>query len=290
MKLFILLLSFFALLFVGCSSSESARRGRLSDAMEASSDDHKGEREVDAEFREPEEEPDRGMVSCTTYETHDTTSGNYQGPLIAENQSLESEDTSEESNELKVNEFSIGAFAGSGVLSSNDFYGITSFGLNAGLHIDEYVAESYFSYSHSPVQQTSKLARSLDKGIALLEVGVQVRIPTTPGFTFIGHYFLAGFGVNMMLWDYKNSFKAPRYEENGAITGYDDIASDGLNGINLFVGMGIDLTQTLPVHFIAEIIPGVILWNDSTREGFDNDIFSPFTYIQFRLKFNLGSI
>lgn len=297
MKPFALLLCVISFFYFGCSSTESTRKGKLSDAVEASSDDHQGERKVDAAYREPNEEENEDIPPETNKEPEASENGDSLYTTKSE-QKYFTTTKAESYDSLAVNElqneagekFSIGLFAGTGLLSSSDFYGLTSGGLNLVLPIEGFLSELYLSGSYSPIQETSKLSRSLDEGVSLLEIGVQVRFPTTPEFTFIGHYFFFGFGGSMMLWSYKNPFLAPTYDANGNRTGDETIFSDGLNGINLFVGTGIDLTQTLPFHFIAEITPGIILWNNSTHEGFDNNIFSPFVYFQFRLKCNIGSL
>lgn len=308
MKLLCYSCVFLLIIFIGCSSSDSTRRGKLSDAMDAASENHEGERKVDAEYREPEMESSQQEQ----YLLHDSLSNSYSPvqtdsittthaeyvPLSqSKKEYLDSISAAGEGNELysahtthySSDLFSVGVNFSTGLLSSSDFYGLTSVGVNFGIPVENsFLAELNLSYTYSPVQDASALAQSLSDGVSIYEAGVTVRIPTTPAFTFIGHYFLIGSGVNIMAWDYKNSFQAPVFDNNGNKTGTETISSDQLNGFNLFIGTGIDLTQTLPIHFIGEIIPGIILWKDATINGFDNDIFSPFFYIQCKLKFNLG--
>ncbi|MFZ4621789.1 MAG: hypothetical protein ACOYNS_14605 [Bacteroidota bacterium] len=306
--LFIILSS--SLLIFGCSGSESSshRRGKLSDAVDAASDRNSGDRTVRADFEEPSPENDTPPLSITIEKKKESKTSGFSDTAASpsyqyvpnprskqeyldsvyrnghDDHSLIQMDSSE-----TIQSFSVGLNASSGFLSSNEFYGMTSFGLNVSGELEQgVIGEIGADMTFAPLQRTSKLSHSIEDGIVLFDLNFQLRFPTTPEYTFIGQYFLLGGGVNIMLWSYKNPIKAPVYSADGSLRGYDQIDSDQLNGINLFTGIGFDLTQSLPVHLIIEVKPGVIIWTGTTTEGFDNDIFANFAYLQVGVKLNFG--
>lgn len=291
-------------LFFGCSGSESSsnRRGKLSDAAEAASDRHTGERIVDAEFRPSETESATEYIDTEAHtegsapERHDSLPAarapRYSTTLSRSEylDSIDLADSPKYSNTGVQDESSnrspaVGLTAASGFLSSNEFYGMSTFGISLHTPVEDGItAEFGAEIAFAPLQRTSSLSHSIDDGVLLLEASVQFHLPVTPEHTFIGQYLFAGAGANVMLWTYKNPIKAPVYSHMGTLTGYETITSDQLGGVDLFTGIGLDLTQTLPFHLAAEFRPGVVLWTGTTSEGFDNDLFANFAYVQFRIK------
>lgn len=269
MKHAVTLLSAVSLFFlIGCSASEEAdhRRGSLKDAAEAASDRHTGPRTVDAEFRPPHERTATAEItvqadSTVTVPSQDTIDYHFSGGLVG----------------------------GLGLLSSNEFYGQRTLGIFLTGDLEEgTTTEVQASITTSPLQRTSSLSHSISDGVLMLDLNARFRFPTTPPHTFIGQYFLLGFGGTWMNWTYKNPITAPVYNSVGAHTGYETITSDQLKGLTLFAGFGLDLTQTLPVHLIVEMTPGVLIWTGPTSEGFDNDLFANFAFLQFQLKVGFG--
>ncbi len=292
------------MLLVGCSGSESSsnRRGKLSDAAEAASDRHTGERIVAAEFSPSEPESSSGNIKTEKNteesfpERHDSLSAERASRISATQSrseyldSIVLADSPKYSNtgiqdETSIQSPAIGLTAASGFLSSNEFYGMSTFGISLLTPVEDGImAEFGAEIAIAPLQRTSTLSHSIDDGVLLLEASVQFRLPMSPEHTFIGQYLFAGAGANVMLWTYKNPIQAPVYSPMGTLTGYETITSDQLGGVDLFTGIGLDLTQTLPFHLTAEFRPGVVLWTGTTTEGFDNDLFANFAYVQFRIK------
>jgi hypothetical protein len=307
------LLSYTAVIFLfflfGCSGSESSsnRRGKLSDAMEASSDDNSGERKVNADFREPDPAPayspieDKSHVDPSVSQFRDTV-GSPKDRYVPSGQTkqeyLDSVYRAENDNDDNVvssdrkphQGYSVGVYAGSGIVSSNEMYGLSSFGIEYSTLIDRrYRADINAGLSIAPIQETGSLSRSIDGGIGIFEIKVQVRFPVTPNYTWIGQYFLIGGGMNYMLWKYRNPFSAPVYNSFGIQSGQETISSDMMKGIDLFCGLGMDLSQNLPLHIVGEVRPGIILWTGTTEEGFENDVFPNFAYLQFLFRCSFGS-
>ena len=297
-----------SLLIVGCSGSDSSshRRGKLSDAVNAASDRNSGDRKVETGFQEPTSEndapplifstegtieprpsdlSDTAVASSTHYRPFPLTKQEYLDSIYRNDHEWHSQDQVDSSETIQS--FNIGVNASSGFLSSNEFYGMTSFGLNISGELEQgVIGEFGADMTFAPLQRTSMLSHSIEDGVILFDLNFQLRFPTTPEYTFVGQYFLLGGGANIMLWNYKYPIEAPVYSADGSLRGYEKIEADKLSGLTLFTGIGFDLTQTLPVHLILEIKPGVIIWTGTTSEGFDNDIFANFAYLQLGLKLN----
>jgi hypothetical protein len=297
-----------ALLF-GCSGSESSshRRGKLSDAVKAASNENTGSRSVDAAFQpsvENQNHPDildptaanESPVPSTASDSIISPSYQYQPLLRSERQYLDSIQSAEQRPEQQTDtesdpSVSFGINAAERFLSSNDFTGMTTLGLNVSMGLEEnVVAEFGAEMSFAPLKRTGKLSHSVDDGVLIFGLNFQILFPSTPRYTVIGQYFFLGAGTNTMLWTYKNPITAPVYTSGGAVSGHETITSDMMNGIDLFTGIGFDLSQTFPVHLIVEVRPGVIIWTGTTAEGFENDIFANTAYLQFRLKLSLSGL
>jgi hypothetical protein len=292
----------------GCTGSESSshRRGKLSDAVNAASDRNSGDRTVNADFDEPSSENDAPSLIISTEGKKDSMPSGFRDTAVApsfryktlprsKQEYLDSvyrnddneQSTRQEDSSGTEQSFSVGVNASSGFLSSNEFYGMTSFGLNISGELEQGVfGEFGADMTFAPLQRTSMLSRSIEDGVILFDLNFQIRFPTTPEYTFVGQYFLLGGGANIMLWNYKNPIESPVYAADGTLRGYEQIEADQLSGLNLFTGIGFDLTQALPVHLIIEVKPGVIIWTGTTSEGFDNDIFANFAYLQIGVKLN----
>ena len=265
-----------ALFLQQCSGSSKNRRGKLSDAMEESSDKHKGERKVDTQpdpDYEPEEEEDIDVV------------GLGAAGLVAEgSQAADSADVSFGS---KADWVSIAG--GTGLLKEEDFFGLNHFNLAIGTYpADKHYVELTAGISRAPLQETSLLSESLDGGVILLQLSLAYKYYTTPRHTFMGLYLCAGIGYTYMTWSYKNPFQAMAYDEYGNELGMETISSDGLSGFEIYGGLGVNLIQYNRFQIGAEVLPGVILWGGETSEGFDNDVFANFQYTKLKIFLRFG--
>ena len=256
--LIILLSQFF---FSSCASTS----GNLSDAMDKASDDYEGERVVESYEEEEDEEEE-------VYYEEDDEDDNVSG-------FVSSSDSGTSSLDLKF-----GISFGSGLLSSNDYYGLNH--ANAILGDGEH-SFFYFSggFAWSPIQETSELSKSLDGSVKMLNVGIGYRGFTTPSYTFLGQYFAVGLNYNLLMWSYKNSIEKDVFDSYGNYTGTSTINGDILNGVELYGEIGLNLFQTDGLDLGMSISPGVILWMGATGEGFNNDVFDSFYYLKF--KFNI---
>ncbi|MBN1782918.1 hypothetical protein JW948_17425 [bacterium] len=247
-----------AFLWAGCASQSHTvkRRGKLSGAMEKASDNYEGEREVETTIERIE----------PVYEEDGST------PVS----SLASGESSAAGPDSLKPRFGrvMSIMGGTGLLSGEDFYGynhgLIGFGENLSL---KHRALVYVEYMWAPVQQTSRLDRSLKNGVLLLAIGGEVRALMTPEYGFVGQTLIGGLAIHHMFWTYRNTI----YSDG------DVINSDHMSGFELYAGAGLNLIQTRNFQLGGEILPGVILWSGNTYQGFDNDIFGPFWHLKFRI-------
>ena len=269
------------LILQSCFGTSKHRRGKLSDAMEEASDEHKGKRKVDTQ-PDPEDEDDEpeyvvGVVS--------------EPAALAAADSLSVDSLSVDSATViqgrKLNWFTLAG--GTGLLKEDDFFGLNHFNLAIGTYPEErHYLELAAGVSWAPVQETSLLSESLDSGVILLQLGLGYKYYTTPRHTFMGLYLCAGLGYTYMRWSYKNPFEAMTYDEYGDALGMETISSDGLSGFEIYAGLGLNVVQTDGFQLGAEALPGLIAWGGETSEGFDNDVFHTFYYTKLKFFLRFG--
>lgn len=271
--LIILLFIFMGLLlFNGCASS---RRGKLSDAMEKASDDYEGERVIESEDTEDDDE----------YYYDDDDEYEYDSVEHDDEQLVSEYDSVPPKTSSKINRF--GITFGSGLLHSDEYYGLNHFNLNfhTGKHDNVYFTGGF---SWAPIQETSELTRSIKGNIKLLNIGIGFQKYTTPPYTFMGQYFYGGINFNYMFWSYNNPIEIIDYDTGSDYYSSTTIRSDRLKGLEFYAGVGIHLIQTKSFRIGGSLSPGVILWFWDTDEGFSNDVFDPFFYLKFKIHLTFG--
>jgi hypothetical protein len=255
----------------GCASSGSAHRGKLSEAMEKASDENNGSRQV---------QPDGG----SSYRRDDDTSASWIARVLSGGDSSVASmqpavmisETPEKKESLQ-GWFSIAA--GTGIISEKAFYGLDHVNLRIGTYTSEHARiEMSGGIGWAPVQQSNTLSHSIDGGVLLLNAGFQANWYTTPKYTFLGNYFLAGGSYNYMMWRYRNAI----------YSGFQRITDDAIDGVELYGGVGFNLVQTSFFQLGGEVTPGIVFWVGDTREGFTNDVFGPFSYVKFKAVVNFG--
>ena len=267
-----------ALFLQSCVGTEKHRSGKLSDAMEEASDEHKGERKVNTQ-PDPDDEDEDDDID------YSVGVGSHSSSLVA-NDSLTA-DSALIDVESDLNWFTLSG--GTGLLKKDDFFGLNHASLALGAYAAQrHYFEVYVGISWAPVQETSMLSESLDGGVTLLQIGGGYKFYTTPRHTFLGLYLCAGLGYAYMRWSYKNPFEAMAYDENGNELGMETISGDGVSGFEMFAGLGINLIQSKNFQLGAEVLPGLITWGGETSEGFNNDIFDTFYYTKLKLSLRFG--
>ncbi len=271
---FVLILTVVFIILNSCAST-NRNAGSLSDAMDKASDDHHGSRKIVAVVKDPEEEPE---TEDEVYVVRST--GNDDSGIAFED---------------KPKDLSFGFTAGTGMLSKDSFFGMTSF----SFCLEQFYKSRRSAFIelggfYSPLQtvesdefdpESDTIVQALDGGIFSLYAQIRLRFYTTPKHTFLGNYFSLGGGVHWMFWNYKNELEIIEYDEYDNPTGTDTVSSDQLWGFDLNGSAGINLIQA--EHFVlgAEFIPGIIIWGPETNQGFTNDVFAPFFYLRTNFNF-----
>jgi len=264
-----------------CFGTSKHRGGKLSDAMEASSDDHEGERKVDTRHDPDEEDDDEDYVIGIAGDPD----------AYIETDSAHAEPPPEQSIDIIEgrNNAWLTIAGGTGVMREEDFYGWNHFNLALGGFIAErHYLEINAGISGAPIQETSLLSESLDNGVFLLKLGAGYKFYTTPPHTFMGLYLCGGLGYAYMRWSYKNPFEAMAYDEYGNELGMETISSDGVSGFEMYIGAGLNVVQTEGFQLGGEVLPGFIAWGGETSEGFDNDVFNTFYYTKLKVFIRFG--
>lgn len=259
-------------------STRRVRREKLSEAMEKASDDYEDEREVSPPVYVEEEDDEDRIVSVEIIQpVHEDRDEDERLSRLREEERDTRREQPSPSYSSGPSYFNAPVFmmtGGTGLMKSNDFYGIHTFSLGLGGYFGEYNrGEIVVGGGWASVQETGTLGKSLDEGVLLLNAGLQYKKFTTPRHTLFGHYFLLGAGYTWMYWGYAN----PIYDRYGLIR------SDSLSGVEFSTGMGFNLLQTDAFQFGGELVPSVILWWFDTAEGFRNDVFDPFLMLKFRV-------
>jgi len=284
-NVFLILVKVFLLLFLinflsSCaSSSHHNRRGSLSDAMDKASDE--------SEDREIETEPD----PKPEYYYEEEEDDEYIYHSVSDD-SLNQQQASDMQPEIMDTDFDSSPtwFAirgGTGLIKGKDFFGLNHFNLSLGKSFTEqHRFDLNAGFTWAPIQHTSVLKQSLVGGVTLLNLGLNYNYYTTHEHTFLGQYFSFGFKYNYMIWSYKNPILADYFDDWGNYEGTEEITGDGLSGFEFYSGIGFHVLQVKGFQIGTEVSPGVIFWVWETTEGFENDVFSTFWYVKFKVLVN----
>ena len=275
-------------LLPGCSSSGANRRGNLSDAVEKASDKHEGDRKAGTEpapdpvpYWEPEESVEEETVPVEPAGNAPDESAS----LSDSEATLPVEDISPDSNYASWGWATLSF--GTALTTQDDFNGLNQFNFTLGGFLARrWRGEVVLGVGWMPMKKDSELRNSLKKNIIILSLGVAGKYYLTPQRTFLGSYLLAGLSYNHMFWEYKNAITADVYDEYGNVTGTEQIHSDDIGGLDIYAGIGFNLAQSSRFQLGLEAAPGILLWGDRTRKGFDNDVFKPAAYAKLKLVIN----
>lgn len=102
----------------------------------------------------------------------------------------------------------------------------------------------------------------------MLEIGASYRRYFNDSHVFLSPYIAANLAWQPLFWDYRNTIVV------------DDarIHSDWVHGINAYTGLGVATERSHRLSFFGEAGFGGIVYGNTTREGFRNDVFDDFLY------------
>ncbi|MBN2790046.1 MAG: hypothetical protein JXR69_07640 [Candidatus Delongbacteria bacterium] len=281
----IIYLLIIAFILTSCTSSRNRSAGSLSGAMDKASDDHQGERKVKAVVTEEDEEDEENEEY---YGSH-----GYNGDT--EFITVEKSQNNSNSEITLGKDHWLGFQFGTGILSSESFYGISSFSVTGNQFTSEKRSVSYeLGLDYSPLQTAevdlndSTIVNALEGGIVSLHAGFQRRFYVTPKHTFLGNYYSLGARVHAMFWEYKNELEVIEYDEFDNPIGTDYVKHDHIWGVDFNTAAGFNLMQFKHFKLGVELNPGVVIWWFDTYQGFSNDVFAPFLYLKTNFRFLLG--
>lgn len=257
---------FCTLVFLGsCGFGSHASRGKLSDAMEKASDDNEGDRTVETD---PEEEDDFFVEETPLYYATDDSSKSAYSLQI---------DNSEDGTSSFF-----GISGGSGLISG-DFRSINNVNIRFGFGQARLYGLIYGGAYWAPITAESKTGRSIESPMRMLKVGFEVHFYTTPEWTFIGNRLIGGFNIGIAQWSYSNDIRT----DSDGFT--ESISGDMITQFELYIGTGINIAQTKYFNIGFYVLPGVLLFDDQTNEGFENDYFDPEAFLRFGINIDFKS-
>ena len=112
---------------------------------------------------------------------------------------------------------------------------------------------------------------NVQEGIrSINEVGLELngRFYFTPAHTLMGAYVLGGLRWGILDWNYSKDIAAP--DEDGKIQ---MISGDQVEQVTYFIGLGTSLLQTKAVHLGVSATAGIRVFDPTTFEDFENDLF-----------------
>ncbi len=204
-----LLLTTPGLFFSGCAT-DGRHHGKLSDAIEAASDENDGDREVDNTHTHPIDDNNYEQERIRVQETsphgvagtarEDSTTRAKSLPLI------------------------IGARVDQGLAGGEEFSGFNRFTIGVGARMSpRMVGFFHVGLGFLEMEKNSELRLSIDPDPVYLHVGAQVQYFFTPEHTLMGLYAHGGIDIGYMNWGYKNDIQVDG----------DVISGDGLKGMDI---------------------------------------------------------
>jgi hypothetical protein len=156
--------------------------------------------------------------------------------------------------------------AGGGWMTTGDadLAGPTQAEIRLGTYTSERIRPAVaVAIGWAPVLPSSTIARSLDGPLLTTSIGGLINLYTTPQHTAIGHYFLAGIGLERTWWHYRNTITVNTEHVEG----------DAIEGLEVSLGTGVNLLQTSGLQLGGEVAVGATGYFATTEEGFANDLF-----------------
>ena len=238
----------------GCATVEPPYRGKLSDAMEVSSDEYKGERHLQA----PESQPE---IETKTDEALESKTTSTSSSLAASSGPAESEYWRK----------NVAVSKGFGSVAGSDYDDQTSWWIRAGGEdMERTRSELFLGAEQVSIASSSPLYQSIDGNLKILVAGVNLKHFYGPYSSSVRPYLSIGGGGAYMFWSYRNSFTT----SDGAT-----ISGDNLTGLVVTTAAGIEFKPVDILSLVVEVNPKAYLWLNRTGKGFDNDEFDPMALI-----------
>jgi hypothetical protein len=273
-------------IIIGCASSVD--RGSLSEAVDKSNDDYKGDRRVTGTSTDngQDEESSSCLSSCLFGFMNDDDETTGSTPVNQETSSTVESGANPDFTITGPNYF------GARILTSNRLSINYTHSAGGGLlWVNHYKKKRAFEVALQTevitTGEKSRLFGSINR-IVDLELGLHTRRYSTPDFTVMGLYLKYGCDLNFLFWYYRNPVVSEIRNEQGNLLDSETIYTDGLFGINADIGVGWSLVQMKYAKISVELIIGGTLFWLETFESFKNDMFYPDGFIKADVEVMFG--
>jgi len=270
MKSAIVILGFSSFVFlVACGSgpTKKATRGKLSEAIVVSSDNHTSDRQIIGSIEDEDKRED---------ETN-------QPPIIVNNEKLTKLEVVSElkSNSVRDSEnvserllFS----KGGGDLSSGEFEYQEHLSLGYGWKSinNEFIVQ--LEHQNLSLDRDGFLYDSIDGSLSIISWGGEYHRNIITN-KYLEAYFVIGGGWSILSFGYRNEFTALDGTK---------ISSDSVEGINIIYGAGISFRPSKKLSISAKYTPKLFVWDGVTRESFENDVFRDFLSYSTLISLEIG--
>ena len=272
--LILIIIVFIFTMVTGCASSGKSRRGKLSGAMGKASS--------------PNLNKDRSSRSSSSDNSKFikflSAAINSEDSTYENNNSAKSRVRKSSSVTYAKDVFWGVAIDSADFMNKEDFHNMTVLNIIFGAYGTDYSrVEISGGLGDTQIKRTSPLNDSMKDHIQVLTAGMNMKRFLTPKHTFFGAYLSGGFNYNRIFWRYEN----PIQPDGENVT----IHRDDLEGIDFYLGAGINLIQIQPnrqynrkgFQLGIEALPTFTVWGNQTYEGFENDVFGSFRSVKLRV-------
>jgi hypothetical protein len=300
----------FSFSFTNCAATSDKKRGKLSEAVEKSSDENEEDRKVaDTELSEEDEEEETdksGWYVETEDDYHDDQAElssclfhigkSVVRGMTSEPQSVIDSSEMEDEGQTPEKEPETASFR-------KNFLGLEF--ITGSFMADEYsfLAGGGIFYARQnrerakhlfdlglgiiPIPAKSSLDGSVEH-IKRINAGYHYRlIPAHIGAH--SEFFIdLGGSLETMVWSYNNPVYSDLVDENGDVIGTDKITSDGIVGFSADVGPGFAFMPSSRFGVSLKAMAGLTGFASETLEAFENDLFAMDLYVKLVLEIVFG--
>jgi hypothetical protein len=155
---------------------------------------------------------------------------------------------------------------------NGDIQGMTRFTLTPLAVEDEYSFFGFYAGGASLDLKSGSLPDLAIEDPFILRGGLIYRRYLNSSRPALSPYVTTSVGYESLWWRYRNSI----------VVGDDTISGDILSAWEGYVGFGVSTRRDQHVSFFAEVGVGGMVFDGTTEQGFDNDVFDEFGYFSFK--------
>ena len=263
-----------------CSYAEKTR-GKLSEAVEKSNDDYKGERKV-ADTQEDDDEEGGALFWFILDLLSSSDDDDINDGIDDDN------DDVYEPVILEVCHRSIGLSLFGGLHRSLNYSQFAGFNFQYSFAYNPKRIHSFkFGYHRFPIPESSYLYGPIPN-LSNISLGYQMRYYFTPEHKPVNPFLAFGIDGKYLFWKYNNPIYTDVYDEFGDYFMTEEISSDGILNISSSIGTGVTFLRTNRLNTSIGIHLGGTVYRSETVESFENNVFFPDFFARFNLTFEFS--